>query len=111
MATVTRVNGLGHAHGTLYSTANLDFYAIDTKATLASQGGIGGAIEAVMQEVGPLMAVSSGTDGFIGVIVDGHSTSAADLQARVQALGTVNSFDLSSSTVALQTNLFDIADA
>ena len=111
MATVTRVNGLGHAHGTLYSTANLDFYAIDTKATLASEGGIGGAIEAVMQECQALMHVSSGTDGFIGIIVDGHSTSAADLQARVQALGTVNGFDLSSSTVALQTNLFDIADA
>ena len=32
MATVTRVNGLGHAHATLYNTANLGFYVIDIKA-------------------------------------------------------------------------------
>lgn len=111
MASFTRTNGLGHAHGTLYSTANLGFYAIDTKATLASQGGIGGAIEAVLREVQPLMAVSSGTDGFIGVIVDDSQTNAASMEDRVQALGTINSFDLSGATVAKQTNLFDIADA
>mgnify|MGYP001192454263 CR=1 FL=1 len=111
MAAFTRTNGLGHVHGTLYSTANLDFYAIDCKASLAAKGGIGSTIEAVMQEVGALMHVSSGTDGFIGVIVDGHSTDADDLQRRIRQLGTIDSIDLSAATVALQSNLFDIADA
>jgi hypothetical protein len=111
MASFTRSNGLGHAHGTLYSNGNISFYAIDCKATLASQGGIGGAIEAVMQAVNPLLHVSSGTDGFIGVIVDDSQWDATLMQEVVQALGTVNSFNLAVATVAKQTNLFDIADA
>jgi len=101
MAAVTRVNGLGHAHATLYSTAQLAAYLIDAGASLATQGGIGGAIEALAQELGSalLMFDSEGTNGEVSVIVDGHALTAASLQTRIRALGTVNSYDFSSATV------------
>jgi hypothetical protein len=99
MAAFTRTNGLGHAHDTAYSTANLAIYEIAAGASLAAKGGIDSTIEAIMREVQPLYAMSSGTAGDIYVIVDGHSVTAASLQERVQALGTVDSIDLSSATV------------
>lgn len=99
MAAFTRTNGLGHAHGTQYSTANLAIYEIAAGADLSTKGGIGSTIEAIAQEVAPLMMQSSGTAGDVYVVVDGHATSAADLEARVQALGSVDSVDLASATV------------
>jgi len=105
MATVTRVNGLGHAHGTLYSTAQLKAFVIDAGASLASQGGIGGALEALAQEIAPLMMQSVSTSGLVHVIVDGHAVDAAGLQARVIALGTVNGYSFSSATVTLGSNI------
>jgi hypothetical protein len=100
MAGLTRTNGLGHAHGTQYSTAQLAIFEIAAGASLAAKGGVGSTIEAIMQEVQPLIAQSAGTAGDIYVVVDGHSVDAASLQARVRALGTVDSIDLSSATVA-----------
>jgi hypothetical protein len=99
MAAVTRVHGLGHAHGTMYSTANLKAMEVDCIANIATKGGIGSTIEAVFQAVAPLMAVSTGTAGKIFMIVDGHHNTAASLQARIVALGTVDSIDLTAATV------------
>lgn len=107
MATFTRVNGLGHAHGTLYSTAQLKALVIDLGADASGQGGIGGAIEAVMQELGSnlLMAQSTGTAGAFHAIVDGHAIDGASVQARIRALGTVNGYDLSGATAAEGTSI------
>ena len=99
MAGPTRTNGLGHAHGTQYSTAQLAIFEIAAGASLASKGGVGSTIEAIMREVQPLIAQSAGTAGDIYVVVDGHSVDAASLQARVRALGTVDSINLATATV------------
>tara|TARA_Y100001937_G_scaffold109906_1_gene155027 strand:- start:334 stop:672 length:339 start_codon:yes stop_codon:yes gene_type:complete len=91
--------GIGHTHGTQFSVANLKCMELDAAANIAAKGGVGSTIEAMVQEAQPLMYVSTGTAGKIFTIVDGHSTSAADLQARLRALGTVDSIDLSSALV------------
>lgn len=99
MASFTRTNGVGHAHDTQYSTANLVAMEADALVSLATKGGIGSTIEAIAQEFAPLMMKSAGTAGKILMIMDGHNTSAADLQIRLRALGTVDSIDLSSALV------------
>lgn len=101
MAGVARVNGLGHAHATLYSTGQLKAFIIDAGATLATQGGIGGAIEALAQELGStsMLFDSEGANGEVHVVMDGHAVDAAGLQLRIRALGTVNSYDFSGATV------------
>jgi len=108
MASITRTNGVGHAHATLYSTAQLKAFVIacndGSAVDMSGEGGIGGALEAIAQETGALMFDSEGTGGLIHIIVDGHAVDAADLQARVRALGaTVGTgpVDLTSSTVTL----------
>ena len=101
MAGLTRTNGVGHAHATLYSTAQLDAYLVDLGADASGQGGIGGALEAVAQEIAPLMFDSEGTAGAVHMIVDGHANTAASIQARIRALGTVNGYDLSGATATL----------
>jgi hypothetical protein len=103
MAGQTKVNGIGHAHGTLYSTSQLKAYVIDAGASLAAQGGIGGAIEALAQNIAPLMMQSVSTSGLVHVVVDGHPTDAAGLQARIREMGTVNSYDFSGATVTAGT--------
>ena len=100
MAGFTRVNGIGHAHGTLYSTLQLKSFVLDCGATLATQGGIGGAIEALAQELSPVLFQSAGTAGAVYVVIDGHAQSAASMQVRVRNLGTVNGYDFSGATVA-----------
>lgn len=99
MASVTRVNGTGHAHDTQYSTANLKGMEVDALVSLAAKGGIGSTIEAIAQEMQPLSMISTGTAGKIFMIVDGNSVTAASLQVRLRNLGTVDSIDLSSATV------------
>ena len=111
MASQTRVNPVagatnaGHTHATLFSVAQLKAYTIDCGATLASQGGIGGAIEAVFRELQPLMFESTGTSGVIHIVVDGHNNTAASLQARVIALGTVNGYDFSGASATEGTHI------
>ena len=105
MAGITKVNGIGHAHGTLYSTMQLKAFVIDAGASLASQGGIGGAIEALAQEVAPLMMQSVGTSGLVHVVVDGHAVDAAGLEARIQNMGTVNGYSFAGATVTLGSNI------
>ena len=104
MAGVTRVNGVGHAHATLYSTAQLKAFLIDIGADASGEGGIGKALEAVAQEIGSalLMFDSEGTDGQISVIVDGHGIDAASLQVRLRALGSAvgsGNYDMTGATV------------
>jgi len=99
MAAVTRVNGIGHTHGTQNSTANLKAMEVDAIVDISGKGGLGSTIEAILQEMQPLMSVSTGTAGKIFMIVDGHSVTAASLQVKLQNLGTVDSIDLSSATV------------
>lgn len=98
MATVTRTNGLGHEHATLYSTANLKAYVLDAP-NLASEGGIGGALEHIGQDLQPLMMNSEGTGGKVNLIMDGSQSTAASLQTQVQAWGTVSGIDFSSATI------------
>jgi hypothetical protein len=99
MASVTRVNGVGYAHGTAFSVAQLKAFEIDAIVSLAAKGTLGSTIEAIVQEFQPLMYISSGTAGKIAMIVDGHGVDATSMQVRLQALGTVDSINLSSATV------------
>jgi hypothetical protein len=104
MASITRVNGLGHAHATLYSTANLGFYFINgdgSGSSLAGQGGIGGALEAIAQALQPLAMDSESTAGKVNIIVDNSQNDAASLQVRLRALGTVNGYNFAAGTVTV----------
>jgi hypothetical protein len=111
MASQTRVNPVagstnaGHTHASLFSVAQLKSFVITCGGgtTLASQGGIGGAIEAAFREIQPLMFISTGTGGVLHVVVDGHAVDAASLAARLVALGTVNGYNFASTTVTLGT--------
>ena len=99
MAAVTKVHGTGHTHGTQESVAQLKAMELDATANISAKGGLGSTIEAMVREAQPLMYVSTGTAGKIFCIVDGHSTTAADLQRRIRQLGTVDSIDLSNALV------------
>jgi hypothetical protein len=101
MAGVARTNGLGHAHETLYSTANLGFYVIDGGASLAAEGGIGKALEALAQAINPIAMNSEGTAGLVNVVVDDSQWDAAALQVAVRNLGTAvgsGNYDASGAT-------------
>ena len=99
MAEVTRVNGGGSDHNVQYSVVQLAAFEVDALVSLAAKGGIDSTIEAIVREIKPLMYISSGTAGKIAMIVDGHGVDAASMEDRLQALGTVDSIDLSSATV------------
>ena len=101
MAGVARTNGLGHAHETLYSTANLGFYVIDGGASLAAEGGIGKALEALAQAINPIAMNSEGTAGLVNVVVDDSQWDAAALQVAVRNLGAAcgsGNYDASGAT-------------
>ena len=107
MAAVTRVNpragaGSGFDHGENYSTAQITAIEIDAGVSLAAKDGIAGAVEAIAREFSPLMYKSTGTAGKVFAIIAGHSSDAASLTARLQALGTVDGVDLSAQTVVLR---------
>jgi hypothetical protein len=102
MAVVTRVNGLGPVHGTQYNTTSMGGFEIDAIVNLAAEGGIGKAIEIIVNELSPVMYVSTGTAGKIFMVIDTVNNDAASLQVRLQNLGTTvgpNDIDLSASTV------------
>jgi len=99
MASFTRTNGLGHAHDAQYNTNQIVGMEIDALVDISGKGGVGSTIEAIAQEFAPLMMKSAGTAGKILMVVDGHGQTAASMQVRLQALGTVDSIDLSSATV------------
>jgi len=101
MAGVTRVNGLGHAHATIYSTTNLGFYVIDAGASLAGEDGIGKAIEAVAQAINPIAMDSEGTAGLVNIVVDGSQWDADALQVVLRNLGSshgVGNYDFTGAT-------------
>jgi hypothetical protein len=99
MAVFTRTNGIGHADGTLYSTANLSVVTC-TKASGDWTYGIGGTAEAVAQELGPLMIEFDG-NGFAAVI-DGHHTDASDLARRIgEITGATETVTVSNTLLAL----------
>ena len=104
MAGITRVNGFGqYAQGTVYSVAQLKAFIIDAGGTLAAEDdGAKEAMELLIQEVQPLMYYSTGTDGSVTVVCDGHGVDAASMQARIRALGSTagpNNYDFTGATV------------
>jgi hypothetical protein len=108
MAATTRVNGSGqYLTGTLVSLVQLKAFVIDAGGDLQAQDdGIDEAVEAVIREVQPLMYLTpTAGDGIIHVIVDGHAVDATTLQARIQAMGTVNGYSLAGATVTLGTSI------
>ena len=111
MAGVTRVNGFGnYTTGALRTTAQLKAFKIDAGGDLqAEDDGANEAVEAIMMEVSPLMySIPSATAGLIHVVVDGHCTTAADLQRRIRHLGDAvgpNNYDASGATVTLGTSI------
>ena len=108
MVAVTRVTGLGVTAGTLYPNAkamlvtvkNGSNTAIDLRA---EDDAVGEAAEVVLGEISPLMyLVTNSAAGTISIITD-ISANAADLQAKIRALGTAvgpNDIDVSGTTVA-----------
>ena len=112
MAAFTRTNGGVGAVATLHSTAQMAGFIITCKDTGGSavniQGstGIDGVIESVIREVSPLMyEVPNANGGIVHVIVDGHKDDADSLAARIGQLGTIDSIDLSGTTVAAAGNI------
>ena len=96
---VTAGTRTGSTHGTGYSTNNLQGMEIDAIANISAKGGRGSTIEAIVKALQPVMWVSTGTAGKIFAIVHGHAQTAASMQTRLQAMGTVDGVDLSSATV------------
>ena len=112
MSATTRYNGSfgNYSQGTLRTVAQLKAFLIDCGGTLVDQdadaaGEVDQAVEAVIREVQPLMYYSTGTDGTITVVVDGHGVDATSLAARIVAMGTVNGYSLAGATVTLATAL------
>tara|TARA_B100001113_G_scaffold345797_1_gene335866 strand:+ start:1118 stop:1459 length:342 start_codon:yes stop_codon:yes gene_type:complete len=104
MAGITRVNGFGqYAQGSVYSVAQLKAFLIDAGGSLAAEDdGAKEAMELLIQEVQPLMYYSTGTDGSVTVVCDGHGVDAASMQARIRALGSTagpNNYDFTGATV------------
>ena len=99
MAGQTKVNQDGRDHGVQYSVANLKCMELDAGATLAAKDGIDGFIATVVQEIQPLLYKSTGTAGKIFMVVDGHGVTAASMQTRYQALGTVDGIATGSLTI------------
>jgi hypothetical protein len=106
MSATTRVNGTQAAVATLYSVAQLKAFLIDAGGDISAKTGVDSAIEALIREVQPLMyLIPNAASGLVHVIVDGHAVDAASLQARIVALGTVDSYSFASATVTLGTSV------
>jgi len=86
MAGFTRVNGTGHALGTLYGSLQLK--AFKMVPTTALTAGIGGTAEALAQEFGTTGAfIEIGASGTTALIIgDGHALDVASVDARVTAV-------------------------
>ena len=114
MAGFDRVNGLGVTAGTLFShnakaylvtIQNAANSAIDLRA---EDDAVEEAAEYIMKELNAIMfLVTNSNAGTISVIMDNNS-SAADMQARIRALGTTvgpNNIDVTGSDVAAGTSV------
>ena len=82
MASVTRVNGLGHANATKYETAQVTTFVLTAGSTPTY--GIGGTLEAIAQEFNPMIMEASGTK--IIMVMDGHATDTADIARRASEI-------------------------
>jgi len=102
MAGVARTTGVGHAHATLYTTANLGFYVVDAGADISGEGGIGKALELLAQAINPIAYNSEGTAGLVNIVVDDSQWDADGLQAAIRALGSTagsGDYDFTGATV------------
>lgn len=99
MPAVSKVNQNGHEHDVQYSVANLVCMELDAGASLAAKDGIDGFVAIVMGEMQPLLYKSTGTAGKIFMIMDGHAVTAASLQERYQAMGTVDGIATGALTI------------
>jgi hypothetical protein len=108
MAVVTRTTSTGATHGTLYNQ-NAVAYVVDAGGSLAAKGGIGGALELLVEELQPLVYQSVSTSGLVYVIMDTAQGDASDLQTRVRNLGNLAStsiaYDFTGATVTLGGNI------
>ena len=110
MAGIARTSGFGnYAQGTVYGVAQLKAFLVTVEnasnvaqSLAAEDDAANEVMEAIMREVQPLMYYSTGTDGTITVVCDGHATTAADIQVRIRALGTAvgpNTIDVTGTDV------------
>jgi hypothetical protein len=107
MSATTRVNGSGQfLQGTIYSVVQLKAFLIDAGADISAQDdGVDEAMEQVIREVQPLMYYSTGSDGTITVVVDGHAVDADTLQARIRNMDTGSGYRFNAATVTAATSL------
>lgn len=98
----TRVNGQIET-GAWLGKQHMHF-EIDFGADVSAKFGAGSAVEAVIftaQTVGTIVAIGSAQGTVVRVMYEGEDMiSAADLEALVQGLGTVDAVNLSAATVA-----------
>jgi hypothetical protein len=120
MAVFTRVNGTagtrslngGLPANSSQSGQSVKLYLITVKngsasaQSLASETGVGGALETIMRALpsGPLVySPAADTSGVISVVMDGHSAPAASvIQTALRALGSsvgTGPIDVSGTTV------------
>jgi len=99
----TRVNGGVKSGG--FGTATLKMFTVDPNVDLTGDVGLPGtALEAIVQTVQTkattfLIGAVDASNGF-RVACEPSAWAAADLQAAIRALGTVNGDDLTGATVA-----------
>lgn len=97
-----------NANGTVtnFIGPGMDFFGLDLGAAPTSQLGVGGAISAVNQcieQLGTVMIyqvqASSAANNMSVAVYPLGAWTAATLQTAIQALGTVNGYDLSGAAV------------
>ena len=114
MVGFTRTNGLGVTVGTLYQHNAKGFLvtvkvnggtAVDLRA---EDDAIDEAVEEIIGELNPLMyLITNSAAGTIHLVMDKNHT-AADIQARIRALGTAvgpNNIDVTGTTAAAVTGI------
>ena len=74
MASVTRVNGLGHAADVIYDTLQIRGFRVEVPGGLTS--GIGGSMEALAQEFGTTGAIIEFDADTMIIIGDAHALNA-----------------------------------
>ena len=89
MAGQTKVNGGGHTHGTQESIAQLKAMEVDALVNISAKGGLGSTIEAILAPPS-LMYVMQQEQLVRSMIQTDMRPNAAGLQAKLQALGTVD---------------------
>ena len=112
---VTRSAGYAYAgstgvlNGTSLSQVggSVALYSVNAQASLAAQDDAANeAFEAILQVFPSIITYyAHATSGIIGIICDGvNAPSAAALEAALDAVGTVNGFNVAACTVAVGTS-------